>query len=106
MLDRISYHRDWVQFDPVFGYRFINNLYARIFRSTHNFVIQTNAQGFRNDVSFDELAVGKPTVLSIGDSYTAGDGVSNQDRFTDILSSQLGFNLINGGLSGSGTDQQ
>ena len=106
MQDRIDYHRDWVQFDPILGYRFIKNLYARIFRNSHKFVIQTNAQGFRNNESFDKLEIGKPTVLAIGDSYTAGDGVSNQERFTDILGGQLGFNLINGGLSGSGTDQQ
>jgi carbamoyltransferase len=47
-------------------------------------------------------------ILLFGDSFTAGDGVSNQYRYSDLLPSLLGnsVEVYNFGLSGTGTDQQ
>jgi lysophospholipase L1-like esterase len=50
---------------------------------------------------------GKFRVLLFGDSFTAGDGVSNQYRFGDLLERRMpGVEVLNFGLPGSGTDQQ
>ena len=42
----------------------------------------------------------------MGDSNTAGDGVSNHQRYSDILSKTLNCESYNYGLSATGTDQQ
>jgi carbamoyltransferase len=43
----------------------------------------------------------------LGDSYTAGHGVNNSDRFSDLLEkSYPNLDVMNFGLSGTGTDQQ
>jgi carbamoyltransferase len=50
---------------------------------------------------------GRKRVVFLGDSYTAGDGVSNNQRFTDILEARFPhLDALNFGLNGSGTDQQ
>jgi carbamoyltransferase len=46
-------------------------------------------------------------VLVFGDSFTAGDGVSNGKRYTDVLEQKVpAVEVYNYGLSGTGTDQQ
>ncbi|MFC1921398.1 hypothetical protein ACFLYQ_06725 [Chloroflexota bacterium] len=46
-------------------------------------------------------------ILLFGDSFTAGEGVSNEYRYGDLLESMIDtFEVYNFGLPGSGTDQQ
>jgi hypothetical protein len=46
-------------------------------------------------------------LLLLGDSFAAGDGVDNDERFSDRLERALpGLEVMNCGLPGSGTDQQ
>ncbi len=101
-----SYHRSVIQHDPIIGYRFIPNIYSRINYNDNRFTIQVNEQGFRNNISFDEMNDGKLNVLALGDSYLAGDGISNHERFTDIISKRRNINVLNTGLPGAGSDQQ
>lgn len=43
----------------------------------------------------------------MGDSFTAGDGVANEDRFSDLVMDSIGnLECYNFGLTASGTDQQ
>ncbi|MEZ6017857.1 MAG: hypothetical protein R3F49_22320 [Planctomycetota bacterium] len=44
-------------------------------------------------------------VLVLGDSYTAGDGVDNRERFTDLLAAMHGVEVLNCGVSGTAPDQ-
>jgi len=48
--------------------------------------VQVNDAGFRCQ---RQIQAEKPTgtfrILVFGDSFTAGDGVSNRDRYTDVL---------------------
>jgi len=45
--------------------------------------------------------------MIMGDSYTAGDGVDNGSRFSDLLEKlHSNLDVLNFGLPGSGTDQQ
>ena len=45
--------------------------------------------------------------MLFGDSFTAGDGVSNNKRYSEILERDItNLEVFNFGLSGSGTDQQ
>ncbi len=102
-----SYRRLVIQYDPVIGYRFIPNIYSRIKHKNYTYVIETNEQGFRDNASFyDKRNNGKLNVLALGDSYLAGDAISNNERFMDIISERFNINVYNMGLPGSGVDQQ
>ncbi len=101
-------NRKLFQYHPVFGYSFIPGLKARIDHEGGGYLVQVNQAGFRCQ---HEVQNAKPAgvfrILVFGDSYTAGDGVSNRDRYTDVLETFWpGVEVYNFGLSGSGTDQQ
>ncbi len=95
------------QYDPDIGYRFVPHLKTRIATADGGYLIRTNGLGFRNDREFDRDDGTTSRVLVFGDSFTAGDGVSNGKRYTDVLESLLGpIEVHNFGLPGTGTDQQ
>ena len=100
--------RQITQYDPVFGYRFIASLRARIPHEGGGFMLCTNEQGFRSERNFvAEATPRRQRVLIFGDSYTAGDGVGNAQRWTDRIEAKMpALEIYNFGLPGSGTDQQ
>jgi len=50
---------------------------------------------------------GRHRIVLFGDSYTAGFGVQNGERFSDLLErSYPNLDVLNFGLDGTGTDQQ
>ena len=53
-VSKFSYRRLVIQPDPIIGYRFIPNIYSRVTRKNNTFIIQTNEQGFRDNISFDK----------------------------------------------------
>ena len=92
---------------PTIGYRFIPGLRARMPHATGGYLIRTNNLGFRcdHDVTAARPAGGK-RVLLFGDSFTAGDLVSNGSRYGDLLERAIpGVQVLNFGLPGTGTDQ-
>lgn len=99
--------RELFTHDPQIGYRFTPNVRTRIGHQGGGYLVQTNEQGFRSERDFSEpKPSGKRRILVFGDSYTAGDGVSNGARYTDILERRLGSTeVFNLGLPGTGTDQ-
>jgi hypothetical protein len=71
---------------------------ARTIHAGHNSV------GFRV-VEFEPD--GRPTMLFIGDSFVWGVDAEANERFTDLMRSQLSGNtIVNAGVSGYGTDQE
>jgi lysophospholipase L1-like esterase len=101
-------NRQLFEYHPTIGYKFIAGLKARIQHEAGGYLLRTNNAGFRSEIEFkQEREEGKKKILFFGDSYTAGDGVSNKYRFTDLLNELLpSTEIYNFGLSGSGTDQQ
>jgi GDSL-like Lipase/Acylhydrolase family len=94
------------EYDPDIGYRFVPHLKTRVASPDGGYLVRTNGQGFRNDREFERDDV-TPRVLVFGDSFTAGDGVSNGSRYSDMLEPLLpGVQVHNFGLPGSGTDAQ
>lgn len=94
-------------YDPDIGYRFVPHLKTRVASEDGGYLLRTNALGFRNDREFDPAANGARRVLVFGDSFTAGDNVSNGKRYSDVLEALLpGVEVHNFGLPGTGTDQQ
>lgn len=96
------------RYDPDIGFTFVPNLQARIPHETGGYLVRANAFGFRDDRTPGSERDGqRRRVLVFGDSFTAGDGVSNGKRFSDELAKLLpGTDFYNFGLPGSGTDQQ
>lgn len=93
--------------DPDIGYRFVPHLKTRVATEDGGYLLRTNALGFRNDREFDAAGNGQRRILVFGDSFTAGDNVSNGKRYSDVLEGLLpGIEVHNFGLPGTGTDQQ
>jgi hypothetical protein len=106
--------RNLFEYHPVIGYRFIPGLRARVRHEGGGYLVQCNRAGLR---CRHEVTKSKPEntvrIVVVGDSYTAGDGVSNAFRWSDVLEQRLlaamggkGVQVLNFGLPGSGTDQQ
>ncbi|MBZ0264094.1 SGNH/GDSL hydrolase family protein, partial [bacterium] len=99
-------HRMVIRHDSQIGHKWIKNQVARIPHENGGYLVRTNSQGFRSDFDFETKKGKKPRILVFGDSYTAGDGVNNNQRFSDLLGESINAEVYNFGLSGSGTDQQ
>jgi lysophospholipase L1-like esterase len=95
------------QYHPRYGFHFIPGIKARIPHEGGGYLVRANAAGFRSDREFDATRTpGRRRVLLFGDSYTAGDGVSNGARYGDLLERYVpGLEVYNYGLPGTGTDQ-
>ena len=101
-------HRYLYMYDPVLGYRFIPGQRARVSHEGGGYLVRVNASGFRCNHDFRrEKRPGVRRILLFGDSYAAGEGVSNGQRYSDLLESQVpNVEVYNFGLPGTGPDQQ
>lgn len=99
--------RQVYQYDPVIGYKFIPELKARILHVGGGYLVRTNSAGFQCDHEFVPAKdPAKRRILLFGDSFTAGEGVSNGFRYSECLEEMLpGVEVYNFGLPASGTDQ-
>jgi len=95
-----------IRYDPDIGFLYVPHLKARIPNELGGYYFRTNSLGFRSDIEYRTERDDRPRILFFGDSYTAGDGCSNHERFSELVGSALGAEVFNYGLSGSGTDQQ
>lgn len=66
--------------------------------------VRHNSFGFRGDVEHTERPVG-PRILAIGDSFTYGLGVRNEETFAAQLSRLMKVEVINAGVNAYGVDQ-
>ena len=105
------HYRAVFKFNEIWGHWFRENLSTRVPGSSlanGYYLVTTNSVGARSarePVEVDDST--KTKVLFIGCSFTAGDGVCNQQRFSDLLEQKLGtVESHNFALSGSGNDQQ
>src|ERR1700689_3521405 len=95
-------HRMILRHDADVGHRFTPNLRARLPGDDGGYFVVTNSSGFRSDHEFERIKSRHGRVLMFGDSYLAGDNVSNGDRYSDQLARILGVEVQNYGVSGSG----
>jgi lysophospholipase L1-like esterase len=100
--------RQVYEYHPVLGYRFIPNLKARIPHEGGGYLLKANEAGFRSERTFFKARTpGSRRILFFGDSFTAGDAVSNPERYTDLLEGCMpALETYNFGVSSTGTDQQ
>jgi carbamoyltransferase len=99
--------RQLYQYHPVIGYHFIPNLKVRLEHEGGGYLVRVNSAGFRSEHEFEEQkARDKFRILLFGDSFTAGEAVSNKHRYGDLLETLIpGVEVYNFALPGTGTDQ-
>ena len=101
--------KPYVEHDPLIGYRYVPNSRSRLPRpGGGEYEIAINSAGIRSNREYTkEKPPGVFRILVFGDSYAAGQFVSNDQRFTELLERRVpGLEVINFALEGTGTDQQ
>ena len=107
MLSKQLTHKTLIRYDENIGRLFVPNIIMRQPYSEKPYYIKTNNEGFRADFDYKKSKeINELRIAFIGDSYTAGEGVANEMRFSDIVSRAFAAKSYNWGLSASGVDQQ
>ena len=101
-------HRMILQYHPIFGQWHVPKLRAYVPHERGYFIVKTNREGMRSSVDYDlQNRGGRFRILLFGDSYTAGDGVHNEERYSDLLERMWeGIEVLNFGINSGGIDQQ
>ncbi|MBL6764691.1 MAG: hypothetical protein ISQ14_07030 [Verrucomicrobiae bacterium] len=79
--------------------------------STHGRTLTINSKGLRDREYRFERTPGVPRMLVLGDSFTWGYGVSDEEIFTEVMEQAFTdagtpWEVVNSGVSGWGTDQE
>lgn len=98
-----------VQYHPILGW----SGYPNYVETNDGIHIQTNSLGYRDREPLEVADGQKLRVLFLGDSFTWGDEVRSEDRFTSLLEASCGLHCdrlppihaINRGIIGYGTAQ-
>lgn len=95
------------EYHPLVGFRFIPHLKTRVPHDGGGYLVRANGHGFRCDRPFEQKKKpGVRRVLLFGDSFTAGEGVSNGQRYGDFLEKLIpNVEVYNFGMPATGTDQ-
>lgn len=101
-------HRGLFMYHPVVGHTYIPGLRARVEHEAGGYLVRVNQHGFRSERDFERGSrSGIRRILLFGDSFTAGDGVDNGERYSDLLEVLLpDLEVYNLAVAGTGTDQQ
>lgn len=93
-------------YDAVAGWKNAANLNKPA--SKEHGAVRTNSHGMRNDGDFSvEPAPGRPRLMIVGDSYSFGFGVSNEETYAYQLAARMpDWDIMNLAVSATGTDQQ
>lgn len=107
MLSKQLTHKTLIRYDENIGHLFVPNLRMRQPYSEKPYYVKTNQQGFRSNANYTKAADDNETRIAFtGDSFTAGEGVANEKRFSDLVSKAFNAQCYNFALSASGVDQQ
>jgi hypothetical protein len=118
-IDNVSYRLQWIQlrgqklewtgpfagYHPVLGWVLKPNI-----RNLHVFdgtVLNSNSRGIRGLTEYPyERSAAHPRMVVLGDSFTFGSEVADEDTFSHVLESSIpGAEVINLGVQGYGHDQ-
>lgn len=97
-----------MRYHPRVGHVYVPNARVRVAgRGGPGYLVRVNGDGFRSEREFlDERTADSRRVLLFGDSQSAGSGLSNRYRFSDLVESATpGIEIDNYSVSGTGTDQ-
>lgn len=96
-------YRQIITYSPSLGHLYVPELNVRMRYGNGAYFLKTDKNGFRNS---PKTSYGKLRILLLGDSYAAGDGVANEDRFSDYLEGAYDCSVTNIAVNGFGVDQQ
>ncbi|MBX7150218.1 hypothetical protein K1X84_01160 [bacterium] len=95
------------EYDPLLGWRHRPNVRVMHYIGNDSAEYKINAQGTRNAHEYSYERNSNARIVIVGDSFTFGHGVSENDRYSNMLESMLdSTEIINMGVSGYGTAQQ
>ncbi len=87
------------RFDPVLGWANAPGMQGIYERDEFRFPIRVNAFGMR-DAEVEREPGAKRRIAVLGDSFTWGIGVADDDRFTEALERARGVEVLNFGVAG------
>ena len=92
-------------YDKKIGYKYVPNLNVTVtgdyLDQLYDFKLKTDKFGFRNSISIANKVL-DVDIMFIGCSFTAGDGLENKNRFSELIN----LDSYNAALSGSDLIQQ
>jgi hypothetical protein len=87
------------EYDSQFFYRLRPNVQCDFSNIEFSTLLETNSVGLRDD----ENSLASPDIICIGDSYTMGWGVQQQESFPQRLEHLTRLKVLNAGVSSFGT---
>ena len=105
----------WYEYDPLYGWRKIPGIATtRVSTKGMNSVFfRINSRGFRGPEYPYEKPENEYRILFLGDSFTEGFMLTEEDHFAEIMKrklnnmkSKMHFEALNSGVAGWGTDQE
>jgi lysophospholipase L1-like esterase len=87
------------EYDSLFFYRLRANNECKFYNVEFSNTITSNSLGLRDDAA----SLVQPSVICIGDSYTMGWGVEQEETFASKLEEGTGLKVLNAGMSSFGT---
>ena len=101
--DRLAYYRH----DPELGWSHVPGAQGELSRQEFHHLVRINAAGWRDRERRLDKEPGVFRIVALGDSFTFGHGVADDEIFTRRLETLMpGVEVLNMALSGSSTDQQ
>lgn len=97
----IQYHSAAV-YDSISFYNFMPDTTFRFQNIEFDNIVATNSRGFRDD----EPSLEGPEVICLGDSYTLGWGVDQNECFPQLIEKMSGKKVLNCGMSSFGTARE
>jgi hypothetical protein len=101
--------KPYVEHDELIGYRYAANTRRMLAQpGGGQYEIVINSAGIRSAREYEKRKpAGVYRILVFGDSYAAGQYISNEHRFTETMERRIpDLEVINFALEGTGTDQQ
>ena len=96
-----------IEYDPVLGWKMKPNVQERVsLVDVENIPVRANSQGFWDNEFKLEKDPQRRRIAFLGDSFTWGMGVRENERFSNVLQQSVSqFESLNFGVPGYGTDQ-
>jgi len=98
----------FMEYHPTRGFALVPNANTHMAAKEYDVPVRINHAGLRMDREIPVARTpGVPRVLFLGDSFTFGHGVDAPHRYTDLIQHDWPeVEILNFGVSGTGTDQE
>lgn len=94
--------KDCACYDDELTYTYLPNASCLHANAEFSDSIHVNSLGLRDD----EASLSKPAIICLGDSYTMGSGVPQQQSYPQLLEQKLKLKVLNAGISSYGTARE